>query len=149
MVRKSLPWLAALGVFSGLAAVTFSATLWTRAREWFPWMLQPLYHDWHVVRLGWLAAATGIDPLAAPDHPYNYPRLLLHGADFGLQHLPVGLFGLTAAALVLGALAFLLSRGGWIAAAGGAVLLLSPPVLLLLERGNLDAWAVVLLALGL
>ncbi|MFI5357543.1 MAG: hypothetical protein ACHQ4G_09425 [Opitutales bacterium] len=145
---RTFPWVAAAMVFSALVAVAHNETLWTQARSFFPWMLRPIFHDWRVVQLGWWQTAAGLDPLAAADSPYNYPRLLLAGAHLGLQHVPVEVFCLTAAALTLTALAFVLSRTDRITAVIGSLLLLSSPVLLLLERGNLDAWIVVLLVGG-
>jgi hypothetical protein len=147
-VWRALPWISAAVIFAALAIVTFDDASWGRAHACLPWMFQPIYHDWHVLQLGWQAQAAGIDPLASPSHPYNYPRLLLAGSNLGLQHIPPAAGGLLTAALVLAVLGATLGSAGWPGAVIGAVLLFSQPVLLLLERGNLDAWIVALVVGG-
>ena len=93
-----LPILTAVAVWAGFAAITFNGTLWNGFHAVWPWTLRPMYHDWHVVRAGWLGAMHGDDPLADPSNPFNYPRFVLSAANFGLVALPAEWAGLILAA---------------------------------------------------
>ncbi len=136
-------------VWCGLLAMTLVPEWRTAAAARSPWMLEPLFHDWHVVRMGWQAHAQGVDPLASPELPYNYPRFVLLGGKLGGAAIPPAVAGLAlAAAFLFVALRVLKPRAPaeWLAA---TVLVASPPVWLLLERGNLDALTFIVLAPGL
>jgi hypothetical protein len=146
---RALPWIAAGIVLGALLLVATNGTWWSRAQARLPWMLQPIFHDWHVVRAGLETYAAGADPLAMTGHPYNYPRAVLQASWFGGQYLSPVLAGLGLAAAGLGALAFALGRSGWLTAALAAGLMFSPPVLLLFERGNLDALVLFQVVTGL
>jgi len=144
-----LPVASAAAVWCVLLALTLAPDLRRSAAERFPWMLEPLYHDWHVVRIGWQAHAAGVDPLASAELPYNYPRFVLLGGSLGGATVPPNVAGLILAALFLGVAVWILrpaTRGEAVAA---AAFVASPPVWLLLERGNLDAVVFILLAPGL
>lgn len=144
-----LPMASAAAVWCVLLALTVSTDLRQAAKERLPWMLEPLYHDWHVVRIGWQAHAAGVDPLASPDLPFNYPRFVLLGAHLGGAAVPPAVAGLGLAALFLGCAVWVLrpaTRGEAVAA---ALLVASPPVWLLVERGNLDAVVFIVLVPGL
>lgn len=137
-------------VWMGLLALTVSPAAQAAARRaGVTWLLDPIFHDWHVVRQGWAVAAAGGDPLASPDQPYNYPRAVLVGAALGGAKLPVAVAGLTLAAALLSGLVWLLWPRSRAEALLAAALLASPPVLLLLERGNLDAVALLGVMVGL
>jgi hypothetical protein len=154
LAQRASPWRwltvgAALIVWGGLLAMAvvpeWRAEVAARSR----WTLEPMFHDWHVVRLGWQANAQGVDPLANPDMPYNYPRFVLLGGKLGGAAIPPVVAGLAlAAAFLFVAVRVLKPRSPveWVAA---AALVASPPVWLLLERGNLDALTFIILAPGL
>jgi hypothetical protein len=134
-------------VWLALLAMTLLPEWRAAARARLPWMMEPLFHDWHIVRLGWEAHAAGVDPLADRGDPFNYPRFVLRAAP--ARAVPPAVGALTGAALFLAALVWALrprTRGEALLA---AALVVSPPVLLLLERGNLDAWAFALVVAGL
>lgn len=144
-----LPVASAAAVWVVLLALTLAPDLRRTAAGHFPWMLEPLYHDWHVVRIGWQAHAAGVDPLASPELPYNYPRFVLLGGRLGGAAVPPNVAGPLLAALFLAAAVWVLrprTRGEAVLA---AILIASPPVWLLLERGNLDAVVFIVLAPGL
>lgn len=144
-----LPVASAAAVWCVLLALTISPDLRQAAKAQLPWMLEPLYHDWHVVRIGWQAHAAGVDPLASPELPFNYPRFVLLGAHLGGAAVPPAVAGLGLAALFLGCAVWMLrpaTRGEAVAA---ALLVASPPVWLLVERGNLDAVVFIVLVPGL
>lgn len=144
-----LPVASAAAVWVVMLALTLAPDLRRAAAERFPWMLEPLYHDWHVVRIGWQAHAAGVDPLASPELPYNYPRFALLGGRLGGAAVPPNVAGPLLAALFLATAVWVLrpaTRGEAVLAALGVA---SPPVWLLLERGNLDAVVFIVLAPGL
>ena len=149
--RRGWGWPALIAVLIWLAllAITLVPEWRVAAAAELSWMLAPLYHDWQVLRLGWAAAADGVDPLALASHPFNYPRAALAPAWVGAQNVPLFIAGLLLAAAVLGALLVLLRPSSLGQAILAAVLIASPPVLLLLERGNLDAVVLVLVVAGL
>lgn len=142
-----LPILAAAGVWLAFLAITLVPEWQAAARARFRWMLEPLFHDWHVVRLGWESNAAGIDPLAAKNDPFNYPRFVLLGATPG-RHVPTNVAALAGAALFLGALVQAMRPRSRAEALLATALVVSPPVLLMIERGNLDAWVFVLVVAG-
>jgi hypothetical protein len=137
-------------VWTGLLAITVSPAAQAAARgAGVTWLLDPIFHDWHVVRQGWAQAAAGGDPLASPEQPYNYPRAVLVGAALGGAELPVAVAGLTLAAALLAGLVWWLWPRSPAEALLAAALLASPPLLLLIERGNLDAVALLGVLAGL
>lgn len=145
-----LPVAVAVLVWIGLFVIAVSPAAHTAARRaGATWLLDPIFHDWHVVRLGWQVAAAGGDPLASPDQPYNYPRAVLLGAALGGADLPVPVAGLGLAALLLAGLVWLLWPHTRAESLLAAALVASPPVLLLIERGNLDAVALLAVLAGL
>jgi hypothetical protein len=106
LAQRASPWRwltvgAALIVWGGLLAMAvvpeWRAEVAARSR----WTLEPMFHDWHVVRLGWQANAQGVDPLANPDMPYNYPRFVLLGGKLGGAAIPPVVAGLALAAAFL------------------------------------------------
>lgn len=146
---RCLPVASAAAVWCLLLALTVSTDLRQAAKERLPWMLEPLFHDWHVVRIGWQAHAAGVDPLASPELPYNYPRFVLLGAHLGGAAVPPAVAGLGLAALFLACAVGVLRPATRGEAVMAAVLVGSPPVWLLVERGNLDAAVFIVLAPGL
>ena len=137
----ALIWLALLG----LSLVPEWRAWW---RGCFPRIPELPFFDWEVLRRGWAASLAGEDPLRAAALPFDYPRLVLAVAEFGLR-IPTAAAGLLTAAAGLGSLVWILwprSRGQAVLAAG---LLGSLPVLLLAETGSLDAWAFGLVAVGM
>jgi hypothetical protein len=142
-----LPIGAAALVWLGLLAITLMPEWRAAARARLPWMMEPLFHDWHVVRLGWEAHAAGGDPLADKNDPFNYPRFVLLAAPARI--VPPAAGALVGAAIFLGALVWALRPRTRGQALLSVALVASPPVLLLLERGNLDAWAFALVVAGL
>jgi len=144
-----LPVASAAAVWAVLVALTLVPDLRRAAGGHFPWMLEPLYHDWHVVRIGWQAHAAGVDPLASSELPYNYPRFVLLGGRLGGAAVPPNVAGPLLAALFLATTVWVLRPATRGEAVMAAILIASPPVWLLLERGNLDAFVFVVLAPGL
>lgn len=145
---KALPIIAAAGMWLALLAVATSREAWLWAHDRLPWMLDPVFHDLEVIRLGWQAWAVGHDPLADPAQPFNYPRLVLMAADWGALALPPKALGLGLAALALGVCVVVLRVRSGGQAAAYALLFLSLPVALAVERGNLDQVALVLVVGG-
>lgn len=148
-IWRWLPVASAAAVWCVLFALTISPDLRRAAKERWPWMLEPLYHDWHVVRIGWQVHAAGVDPLASPELPYNYPRFVLLGAHLGGAAVPPAVAGPGLAALFLACAVWVLKPATRGEAVVAAVLVASPPVWLLVERGNLDAAVFIVLAPGL
>lgn len=144
-----LPAASAVTVWCVLLALTLAPDLRRSAAERFPWMIEPLYHDWHVVRIGWQAHAAGVDPLASAELPYNFPRFVLLGGSLGGATVPPNVAGLILAALFLGVAFWILRPATRGEAVVAAAFVASPPVWLLLERGNLDAVVFIVLAPGL
>jgi len=144
----TLPVIAAAAVWLALLVIAIRPEAWSWMRGRLTWMLNPLFHDWHVVYLGWTETMAGHDALSDPANPFNYPRIVLWFADWGLRLSPVT-SGLAVAAFFLGTLAFALRPRSLLAGAVFAVLLLSFPVALIVERGNLDQIAFILLVVGL
>jgi hypothetical protein len=144
-----LPGVAGLVVWLALAAAALNPQCWTWAQSHLPWMINPIFHDLHVVRLGWETQQAGGDPLMAADHPFNYPRMILLAGRLGGLQLPAEAEGLLSAALFLGTLVVVLKPRSRCEAVFAALVIASPPVLLMIERGNLDQWVLVLVAAGL
>jgi hypothetical protein len=144
----ALPVIAAAGVWLALWVIAVRPAAWSWTGGRLTWMLSPLFHDWHVVYRGWTETVAGHDALADPASPFNYPRIVLWFADWGLRLSPMT-SGLALAALFLGTLALALRPRSWLAGTVFAVLLLSFPVLLMVERGNLDQIAFILVVAGL
>jgi hypothetical protein len=144
-----LPVASAAAVWCVVFALTVSTDLRLAAKAQLPWMLEPLFHDWHVVRIGWQAHTAGVDPLANLELPYNYPRFVLLGAPLGGAAVPPAVAGLGLAALFLACAVGVLQPASRGEAGLAAVLVASPPVWLLAERGNLDAAVFVVLVPGL
>jgi hypothetical protein len=143
------PAVAAVLLTAALAAITARHRWWTAAHGFFPWMIDPLFHDLHIIRLGWQTVLAGGDPLADPANPYNYPRVVLAAASWGALRVPAGVAGVAVAAAFLAAVVCALRLPGRLGAVAASALVFSPPVLLMVERGNLDAVAFVLVAIGL
>ncbi len=146
---RALPALAATGCWLTLLAVAAGDPARSWARAWVSWLLDPMFHDWEVVRWGWQVRGAGVDALADPNHPFNYPRLVLVPADWGAGSLPAAAGGLALAALMLGAFACILRARSVLESVAGAGLLVSLPVALAMERGNLDQLVLALVAGGL
>ena len=144
-----LPVLTAVGVWLLLLGVTAGPAFHSQARARLPWMLDPLFHDWHVIRRGWEMTRAGGDALGALDQPYNYPRVVLLGAYAGGLAVPAAVAGLGTAAAFLACVVGLLWPRSAVEAIVAAALVASPPMLLMLERANLDAWVFILVVGGL
>ncbi|MBL9202189.1 MAG: hypothetical protein JNL39_16890 [Opitutaceae bacterium] len=142
-----LPVGVALAVWLGLLAMAVAPEWRPRVRSQLTWMIEPLFHDWHIVRLGWEAQAAGVDPLVDRTNPFNYPRFVLLAAEVG-RLVPPNVAALAGAAVFLAALVGVLRPRTCGEGLLAAALVASPPVLLILERGNLDAWAFALVAAG-
>lgn len=146
---RALPWIVAGVIWLALALLTANRDWRFAAQSHVGWMIEPLYHDMVVVRLGWQTVLAGTDPLSDLANPFNYPRFVLLPAYAGAVHVPVGVIGLGLAAAFLGAVVRVVGTNSRVVATIAVIALISPPVLLVIERGNLDAGAFILLAIGL
>lgn len=143
-----MPVVTAVVVWLLLAGVALSPAAQAEARRHVSWMLDPLFHDWQVVRQGWEVKLAGGDPLAAVDQPFNYPRAVLLGAQLGGMRVPLVGAGLGLAAALLAGLGWILRPRSAMAALLAAAMMVSPPVLLIIERANLDAMSFLLVGAG-
>ena len=145
-----LPWISSVLILTILVVLALNPTWAAQVQSHLTWMIQPIFHDWWVVKEGLEAHVDGLDPLAAAHLPYNYPRILLVlGSGLHLQILPPIISGLALAAICLSALALYLGRGNTANIVIGATALLAPPVWMLVERGNIDSLVLTLVLLGL
>lgn len=147
---RYLPWIVTGVMLSSITILALNPALGIRLASYFTWLIQPIFHDWWVVKEGLEAHAVGIDPLAAAHLPYNYPRLLLlMGSALHLQSWSPLVAGVVLAGGCLGALSLFLRKDNLATIIVGSIALLSPPVWMLLERGNIDSLIIALVILGL
>lgn len=145
---KSFPFLVSYWPLLPLACGTLLSTLlffmalddatWAAWSSFFPFALQPVFHDLAVTLQHLHEADRGLDPLSDPHSEFAYPRAVLLLRFLGLHHIPTAWLGLAQGIALTAAVVFVLRPNTPRRAVAATLLFFTPPFRLGLERGNLD-----------
>lgn len=111
---------------------------WADWSSFFPYALQPVFHDLAVTLQHLHEADRGLDPLSDPHSEFAYPRAVLLLRFLGVHHLPTAWLGLAQGIALTAAVVFVLRPNTPRRALATSLIFLTPPFRLGLERGNLD-----------